>query len=86
MLFVSATKGLEEGTLLRMTEVISHVVASDGGFQPRIGALSGPTFAKEVARGDPTAITIASQDNELASKLSSESSAIPVSAFTPTVT
>lgn len=63
MLFVSATKGLEEGTLLRMTEVIQSVLA--GGFQPRVGALSGPTFAKEVARGDPTAITVASQDAEL---------------------
>jgi glycerol-3-phosphate dehydrogenase (NAD(P)+) len=60
MLFVSATKGLEEGTLLRMTEVIQSVIG--GGFQPQIGALSGPTFAKEVARGDPTAITIASQN------------------------
>ncbi len=66
MLFVSATKGLEEERLLRMSEVISNVLAFDGGFQPRIGALSGPTFAKEVARGDPTAITIASQDNKLA--------------------
>ena len=66
MLIVSATKGLEETTLLRMTEVIARVVASDGGFQPRIGALSGPSFAKEVARGDPTAITIASLDAELA--------------------
>ncbi len=66
MLIVSATKGLEEGTLLRMSEVIASVVASDGGFPPRVGALSGPTFAKEVARGDPTAITIASQDGELA--------------------
>jgi glycerol-3-phosphate dehydrogenase (NAD(P)+) len=66
MLFVSATKGLEETTLLRMTEVISIIAGSDGGFQPRIGALSGPTFAKEVARGDPTAITIASKDAGLA--------------------
>ena len=65
MLFVSATKGLEETTLLRMTEVICSVLASDGG-RPRIGALSGPSFAKEVARGDPTAITIASSDAELA--------------------
>jgi len=72
MLFVSATKGLEEGTLLRMTEVISLVVGSDGGFPPRIGALSGPTFAKEVARGDPTAITIASSDNELAETIQRE--------------
>jgi glycerol-3-phosphate dehydrogenase (NAD(P)+) len=72
MLFVSATKGLEEGTLLRMTEVIAVVVGSDGGFQPRIGALSGPTFAKEVARGDPTAITIASSDTGLAETVQRE--------------
>jgi glycerol-3-phosphate dehydrogenase (NAD(P)+) len=72
MLFVSATKGLEEGTLLRMTEVITVVVGSDGGFQPRIGALSGPTFAKEVARGDPTAITIASRDTGLAETIQRE--------------
>ena len=61
MIFVSATKGLEEGSLLRMTEVISHVL-DDHGFHSRIGALSGPSFAKEVARGDPTAITVASPD------------------------
>ena len=72
MLFVSATKGLEEGTLLRMTEVIAVVVGSDGGFPPRIGALSGPTFAKEVARGDPTAITIASRDTGLAETVQRE--------------
>jgi glycerol-3-phosphate dehydrogenase (NAD(P)+) len=72
MLFVSATKGLEEDTLLRMSEVISRVVGSDGGFQPRIGALSGPTFAKEVARGDPTAITIASKDSGLAEAVQRE--------------
>jgi len=72
MLLVSATKGLEEGTLLRMSEVIGSVVAADGGFTPRVGALSGPTFAKEVARGDPTAITIASQDAELAETVQRE--------------
>jgi glycerol-3-phosphate dehydrogenase (NAD(P)+) len=66
MLFVSATKGLEEGSLLRMTEVIGQTVSGDGGFPPRIGALSGPSFAREVARGDPTAITIASPDTDLA--------------------
>jgi glycerol-3-phosphate dehydrogenase (NAD(P)+) len=66
MLFVSATKGLEETTLLRMSEVIRTVVNSGSGFVPRVGALSGPSFAKEVARGDPTAITIASQDADLA--------------------
>jgi glycerol-3-phosphate dehydrogenase (NAD(P)+) len=77
MLFVSATKGLEEKTLLRMTEVVAEVVnsgnkASGNGFSLRIGALSGPSFAKEVARGDPTAITVASQDAELAETVQRE--------------
>ena len=72
MLFVSATKGLEEGSLLRMTEVISLVVGLEGDFQPRIGALSGPTFAKEVARGDPTAIAIASRDSGVAETIQRE--------------
>jgi glycerol-3-phosphate dehydrogenase (NAD(P)+) len=72
MLFVSATKGLDEKALLRMTEVITRVLESDAGFQPRLGALSGPSFAKEVARGDPTAITFASQDLELADLIQRE--------------
>ncbi|HEX4786088.1 MAG TPA: NAD(P)H-dependent glycerol-3-phosphate dehydrogenase [Candidatus Sulfotelmatobacter sp.] len=64
-LIVSATKGLEEGTLQRMTEVIAQVMKRDDGSSPALGALSGPSFAQEVARGDPTAITIASQDGAL---------------------
>ena len=64
MLFVSCTKGLEEGTLLRMTEVIADVLRAHA-FTPRVAALSGPSFAKEVARGDPTAVTVASDDAEL---------------------
>ena len=65
-LIVSATKGLEENSLLRMTEVIAQVIRRDSAQSPRIGALSGPSFALEAARGDPTAITIASHDPELA--------------------
>jgi glycerol-3-phosphate dehydrogenase (NAD(P)+) len=65
MLLVSATKGLENNSLLRMTEVIYEVVGQGSGFNPRMGALSGPSFAKEVARGDPTAITIATADADL---------------------
>ncbi len=73
-LIVSATKGLEESSLLRMTEVIREVLSNNGpsaasrSLQPggdsefQIGALSGPSFAQEVARGDPTAVTIASGD------------------------
>lgn len=66
MLFVSATKGLEPKTLLRMSEVINAVASSGGGFVPRVGALSGPSFAVEAARGDPTALTISSSDRDLA--------------------
>jgi len=70
MLFVSATKGLEEQTFLRMTEVIAQVAGSNQRL--RVGALSGPSFATEVARGDPTAITIASQDAGLAETVQRE--------------
>jgi len=64
-LIVSATKGLEEESLQRMTEVIAEVLKRDNGTSPAVGALSGPSFAQEVARGDPTAITIASSDATL---------------------
>jgi glycerol-3-phosphate dehydrogenase (NAD(P)+) len=64
-LIVSATKGLEEGSLQRMTELIADVLKRDDGTAHAVGALSGPSFAQEVARGDPTAITIASQNAEL---------------------
>jgi glycerol-3-phosphate dehydrogenase (NAD(P)+) len=71
MLFVSATKGIENETLLRMSEVIREII-SEKGWKPRIGAISGPSFAKEVAKGDPTAITVASKDSELASLVQRE--------------
>jgi glycerol-3-phosphate dehydrogenase (NAD(P)+) len=71
-LIVSATKGLEEGSLLRMTEVIADVLKRDDGTAPIVGALSGPSFAQEVARGDPTAIAIASQDSVLARTVQQE--------------
>lgn len=69
MLIVSATKGLEEHTLLRMTEVVGQVLNEK---QISVGALSGPSFAAEVARGDPTAITIASRDNNLSAAVQRE--------------
>jgi glycerol-3-phosphate dehydrogenase (NAD(P)+) len=55
-----------------MTELISHVVRNAMRFTPRVGALSGPSFALEVARGDPTAIAIASLDTELANTVQRE--------------
>src|SRR5213079_923598 len=47
-------------------------VVSRSGVQPRIAAISGPSFATEVAKGDPTAITVASKDAELASLVQHE--------------
>jgi glycerol-3-phosphate dehydrogenase (NAD(P)+) len=69
-LIVSATKGLEESSLQRMTEVIAHVLSRND--RAAIGALSGPSFAQEVARGDPTAVAIASDDEELARTIQQE--------------
>jgi len=57
---VSATKGLEEGTLCRMSEVLSQSLS--GANHARIAVLSGPTFAKEIAAGEPAAVVIASED------------------------
>lgn len=65
--FVSATKGLENRTLLRMSEVITQMFESR--FRPNIAVLSGPTFAREVACGAPAAVTIASTNENLARQL-----------------
>jgi glycerol-3-phosphate dehydrogenase (NAD(P)+) len=54
---VSATKGLEEGTLLRPSEVIAAAMPGHA-----VVAVSGPSFASEVAHGMPTAIVVASAD------------------------
>ncbi|NQT84474.1 NAD(P)-dependent glycerol-3-phosphate dehydrogenase, partial [bacterium] len=50
---VSATKGLENSTLLRMSQVVQDVLGD-----VKIAVLSGPTLAREVAQGHPTAATI----------------------------
>ena len=55
---VSATKGLEESTLFRMSEVLDQEL----GDAVRIAVLSGPSFAAELARKLPTAVSVASRD------------------------
>ncbi len=57
---VSATKGIESTSLQRMSQVMEAVISPS--FRPRIAAISGPSFAREVARGDPTAIVVAGPD------------------------
>jgi len=67
---VSATKGLEPSTHLRVSEVISQVAPS--ALSLRIAVLSGPSFAQEVAKGEPTAVVIASREADLAAELQEE--------------
>lgn len=57
--FVSATKGLEPSTHLRMSEVMAQIFATRFTAAPSIVVLSGPSFALEAARGDPTAVVVA---------------------------
>jgi glycerol-3-phosphate dehydrogenase (NAD(P)+) len=68
--FVSATKGLEPATHARMSEVIAQEIGSEPS--PRIAVLSGPSFAFEVARGDPTAVVLASSDAAFAAEVQEE--------------
>lgn len=61
-LYISAAKGIENETLLRMSEIVQETL---GGWT-RIAAISGPSIAIEVARGLPTAIVAASADINIA--------------------
>lgn len=68
--FVSATKGLEPATHARISEVIAHEIR--GQSSPRTVVLSGPSFAVEVAAGEPTAVVLASADAALATEVQEE--------------
>ncbi|MBU0604758.1 MAG: NAD(P)-dependent glycerol-3-phosphate dehydrogenase [Candidatus Omnitrophica bacterium] len=60
-IFVSVTKGIENDTLKRMSEVVSEVLG-----ERKLVALSGPTIALEVANGSPSTAVAASRDLDLA--------------------
>jgi glycerol-3-phosphate dehydrogenase (NAD(P)+) len=64
MVFVSAAKGIETDTLMRMSEVAFDELKDD--FDPRFVALSGPSFAAEVVKGMPTAVVAACYAEEWA--------------------
>ena len=68
---VSATKGVEDGSFLRMTEVIVETL-DEAGVKLPVGALSGPSFALEVAQGQPTAVTVAFDDADVATRIQNE--------------
>jgi glycerol-3-phosphate dehydrogenase (NAD(P)+) len=74
MIYVSATKGLEPATHLRMSTVLTQVLqqTTSPKFSPRIAVLSGPSFAAEAARGEPTAVVLASRDVTVATGLQEE--------------
>jgi len=69
-ILVSATKGLEPATHERMSQVIAQVIPAP--LAPRIAVISGPSFALEAARGDPTAVVVVSPDAALAAELQEE--------------
>ena len=79
-ILISATKGLEEGSLMRMSEVIQGVV--EKRFNPAIAVLSGPSFAREVAEGHPTAIVVACKDSRVARSVQEEFSSETLRLYT----
>jgi glycerol-3-phosphate dehydrogenase (NAD(P)+) len=103
-ILLSATKGVENQTYLRMTEVIAECLgkaAPGQGTAPTvplsapcsllpvpcslpIGALSGPSFAQEVAQGQPTALTVAFKDHTTAALIQREFSSETLRLYTST--
>jgi glycerol-3-phosphate dehydrogenase (NAD(P)+) len=64
---VVCAKGIEHATGLFLSEIAREILPGNPA-----AILSGPSFAKEVAQGLPTAVTLAAQDGELAAKLAGE--------------
>ena len=80
MVFVSATKGLENSTLLRSSEIISQVVSPR--FAPQVAVLSGPSFAREVAGLSPTVIVVSSPDPAVATRVQTAFSSASLRLYT----
>ncbi len=64
---VSLTKGIEEGSLKRMSELAENILTNIP--KSRIAVLSGPSFAREVAQAHPTAVVVASKQIEFAEQI-----------------
>lgn len=65
-IFISSSKGIENRTFFRPSEIIKDVI---GVKRERFAVISGPNFAKEVAKKLPTATVVASDNNSLVHKL-----------------
>ena len=68
---LSVVKGIESGTLLRMTELIADASAAAGApiEARRIAALSGPNLAQEIAQGLPASAVVASEEADVADRI-----------------
>jgi glycerol-3-phosphate dehydrogenase (NAD(P)+) len=75
-IILSASKGIEEGTHLRMTQVIASITENP------CGVLSGPSFAQEVAAGLPTAIVVAASSPSIAQTIQREFSSPSLRLYT----
>ena len=74
--FISASKGIEDGTFRRMSEVVAALTPV------RFATLGGPSFAKEVAAGLPTAAVLATADGTLAQQLQTDFSSESLRVYT----
>jgi glycerol-3-phosphate dehydrogenase (NAD(P)+) len=81
MPIVSATKGIENDTLLLMSQVMEEVLPAS---RSNIAVLSGPSFAKEVCQRHPTAVSLAAKNHDLAVRLQPLFSTPYFKAFTTT--
>ena len=65
-LLVSAAKGIENDTLMTMSEVLQEVLGTE--IKQRSAFLSGPSFAREVAEEQPTAVAVAAENLDVATR------------------
>ena len=77
---VSLTKGLEQKSLRRMSQVMDEVFRPHA--RPRLAVLSGPSFARDVAAEHPTALVVASRDPETAAAVQRLISSLTIRAYT----
>ena len=82
-IIVSATKGVENRSYLRMSEVIGSCLV-ESGLKLAVGAFSGPSFALEVAQGQPTAVTVAFKDAAIAARIQADLSSETLRLYTST--
>jgi glycerol-3-phosphate dehydrogenase (NAD(P)+) len=75
-IILSASKGIEETTFLRMTQVIASITGNPSG------VLSGPSFAQEVAAGNPTALVAASHFPQVAYTIQRDFTSLSLRVYT----